>query len=145
MNFASYTKLISDSVAKSGYDHFLPSLCVLSDSVELHILEIEPQLEGDKQSALDWASEFTATDRLLFCAYRAGDRQVEVVEISGTDVTNKTRIHVRPYGGGVTRDSSRAPGQRQTARVPGAGRRNAGFIPRPRAAANRAGTRGRTA
>jgi hypothetical protein len=101
LNFTSYTKLIRDSVAKSGYDQFLPSLCVLSNSVELHILEIEPQPGGDKTSALDWASEFTAADRLLFCAYRAGDRQVEVVEISGTDVTYKTRIHVRPYPDGL--------------------------------------------
>ena len=82
LNFTSYTKLIRDSG-------------------ELHILEIDFQPGGDKQSALDWASEFTAADRLLFCAYRAGDRQVEVVEISGTNVTNKTRTHVRPFRDGL--------------------------------------------
>lgn len=85
------------SVAECGYDGFLPSLCIISDrSDELKVLEAELQSDGDKDLALDWASQFTDADQKLFCAYRVGNRQIEVVEVTGTEVTNKTYIEVRP-------------------------------------------------
>jgi hypothetical protein len=98
MNFQLYAKLIADSVAQCGYDRFMPSLCIPSSHIELQVLEIDPQPEGDKEAALDWASAFTEADRVLYCAYRNGNRQVEVVEVTGTEVTNKLCIEVRPAG-----------------------------------------------
>ncbi len=98
MDFESYTQLIMQSVAECGYDDFLPSLCTLSDgSEELNVLQTELQSDGEKAIALDWASQFTTTDQKLFCAYRVGNRKIEVVEVTGTEVTNKTHIEVCPY------------------------------------------------
>jgi len=100
MDFESYTKTIIASVAECGYERFMPSLCIAADSIELEVLEIDPQSEGDKEIALDWASKFTDTGRVLFCAYRNGNRRLEVVEVTGNEVTNKTQIVVRPYDAG---------------------------------------------
>ena len=98
MDFESYTHLIMQSVAECGYDDFLPSLCSHVDgSEELNVLQMELHPDGEKEIALDWASQFTAVDQKLFCAYRIGNRQIEVVEVTGTDVTDKTHIDVRPY------------------------------------------------
>ena len=98
MNFDSYTKLIKQSVAECGYDEFLPYLCISNgDTEELSVLETELHDDGDKAVALDWASQFMGTCQKLFCAYRIGNRQVEVVEVTGTEVTEKMHIDVQPY------------------------------------------------
>ncbi len=99
MTFETYLKLIADSVAECGYDCFMPSLRIPSETSELQVLEVRPQPNGDKEAALEWASEFPGPERVLFCAYRNGDRQVEVVEVTGTDVTlNKgTEVVFEPY------------------------------------------------
>jgi hypothetical protein len=100
MDFESYTRLIMQSVADCGYDDFRPSLCISSGgSEELNVLETELHPNGEKDIALEWASQFTAADKKLFCAYRLGNRQLEVVEVTGTEVTDKTHIEVRPYEG----------------------------------------------
>ena len=104
MDFESYSKLIMQSVAECGYDDFLPSLCIPSDRAEeLDVLETELHPDGEKDIALDWASQFTAADQKLFCAYRVGNRQIEVVELTGTEVTDKTHIEVRAYEEGGSR------------------------------------------
>jgi hypothetical protein len=95
MTFETYINLIADSVAECGYDCFMPSLCIPSETSELQVLEVRPQPNGDKEAALEWASKFTGPERVLFCAYRNGDRQVEVVEVTGTEVTSKKHIEVR--------------------------------------------------
>ncbi len=98
MNFQSYTELIKQSVADSGYDGFLPSLGLLNDDkVDLNVLDTELHEDGEKAIALDWASQYTECNRKLFCAYRIGNRCVEVVEVTGTEVTDKIQIEIRPY------------------------------------------------
>ena len=100
MDFESYTRLIMQSVAECGYDDFRPSLCISNGgSEELNVLETELHPNGEKDIALEWASQFIAADQKLFCAYRLGNRQLEVVEVTGTEVTDKTHIDVRPYEG----------------------------------------------
>ena len=98
MDFQSYTELIKQSVADSGYDGFLPSLCLLKDdAAELNVLDTNLNDDGDKTIALDWASQFTDSNQRLFCAYRIGNRRVEIVEVKGTEFTEKTHIEVLPY------------------------------------------------
>ena len=100
MDFESYTRLIMQSVAECGYADFRPSLCISSGgSEELNVLETELHPNGEKKIAMEWACQFTAADQKLFCAYRVGNRQLEVVEVTGTEVTDKTHIDVRPYEG----------------------------------------------
>lgn len=98
MDFDSYSQLIIDSVSETGYERFMPSLCIAGESVELQVLETEPEPQGDKERALDWASGLTAPDRVIFCAYRIGNRTVEIVEISGTEVSRKKHVKVRSSG-----------------------------------------------
>ena len=75
----------------------MPSLCVAEESIELQVLEMEPEPQGDKERAFDWASTFTAADRVILCAYRIGDRTLEIVEISGAEVTKKKHVKVQRY------------------------------------------------
>jgi hypothetical protein len=111
MDFESYKKLIMQSIAECGYDDFLPSLCSPSNGAEeLNVLQTELHPEGEKAIALEWASQFTAADQKLFCAYRVGNRKIEVVEVTGTEVTNKTHIDVRRLGGTGTCSGGRSPG-----------------------------------
>ena len=47
--------------------------------------------------AKDWASHFTKPEQILFLAYRTGNRNVTVVEITGLNVTDKQSILVEKY------------------------------------------------
>lgn len=98
MDFESYTKLILQSAATCGYDRFLPSLCVSTDDTEeLSVLETDLLDEGEKAIALDWALQFTGANQRVYCAYRIGSRQIEVIEVTGAEVTDKRRVNVRPF------------------------------------------------
>lgn len=96
MDFVGYTRVIVESVADCGYDRFMPSLCIAEEPIELQVLDTALQPDGDKQVALDWASTFAESGRVLYCAYRNGDRCIEVVEVTGTEVTDKLHITARP-------------------------------------------------
>lgn len=94
MTFDQYVSLIARSVAEAGYDNFLPSLCVLTDAMEMEVLQTELSADGEESVAKQWASDFTEPGRTLFLAYQQGSRMVMVLEITGTEVTNKQRIAV---------------------------------------------------
>jgi hypothetical protein len=96
MDFKTYETLIKRSVAECGYDSFYPSLCVSENGGDaLDVLEMELHPDGDKEAALDWVSQFTSERQKLFCAYRVGNRTIEVVEVAGFTVTYKSHIYVR--------------------------------------------------
>lgn len=99
MDFEAYVDLVTSSAAAWGYDRFLPSLCVCGEKIELNVLEIDLGPDGEKSAAFDWAEKFVGPSRTLFCAYRAGDRKIEAVEITGTEVTRKHQFRLLPYAG----------------------------------------------
>lgn len=96
MDFHSYTRLISESVAECGYDEFLPSLCVPGGTLEFEVLAVALQPEGERDVATKWATTFTAPGQVLYCAYRNGGGQVEVIEVTGDEITQITQLGVSP-------------------------------------------------
>jgi len=97
MDIESYTTLIAESVAESGYDRFLPSLCISSDGGDdLNVLDTVLRDEGEKELSLNWAAQSIAENQKAYCAYRIGNRIIEIVEIIGRDVTAKNHLDVRP-------------------------------------------------
>ena len=98
MDFDRYVDIIKKSAAESGYDDFLPSLCVVGDDIEMSVLELDLDPGGDEAAAKDWASEFAADSLIVYLAYRSGDRAVAVLEITGFDVTQKMELNMAPYG-----------------------------------------------
>ncbi len=97
MDFASYVKLITNSVAESGYETFMPSLCKVGDTIQMEVLAIDCSPEGDEEVAKQWASDILDPSCVTFLAYRLGNRIVEIIEISGYDVTNKQHLDVQPH------------------------------------------------
>ena len=99
MDLDQYVAVISESAAETGYDGFLPSMCVVGEDYELNVLQTELSPNGEETLAKDWASKFTSDDSLIYLAYRSGDRIITIVEISGTNVTQKCALKIKPISG----------------------------------------------
>ena len=99
MKFADYIEIIKDAVAHGGYDYFHRSLCEPSHGAKLHVLDGGLLPDGDERIAKEWAANFAEKGKVLYLAYRAGERRVDVCEITDHNMTDKVHIVVNPYGG----------------------------------------------
>lgn len=97
MDFKRYVTLISESATNTGYDGFLPSICVAGDSVEMNVLQTELTPTSDEDVAKEWASKFVSDHSIVYLAYRSGERTITVIEIEDTNMTQKQRLTMRPH------------------------------------------------
>jgi hypothetical protein len=98
MNFEDYVFLIKESVCESGYERFLPSLCLSEGTNDtMSVLQTELSGGGEEVLAKEWAGEFADSGTTIFLAYRCGGGKVSVIEIFGFDVLRKITIAVEPH------------------------------------------------
>ncbi len=97
MDFNRYFSLISDSAAETGYEKFMPSICVVGDKIEMNVLETELSPNGDEEIAKEWASQFVTDESIVYLAYRSGERIITVIQIEGTEVTRKQGVKVQSF------------------------------------------------
>jgi hypothetical protein len=73
---------LGDSVAHGGYDYFHRSSCEPNHCAKLHVLDGGLLPDGDERIAKEWAANFAEKGRVLYLAYCAGERRVDVCEIT---------------------------------------------------------------
>ena len=65
------------------------SLCEPSHGAKLHVLDGGLLPDGDERIAKEWAANFAEKGKVLYLAYRAGERRVDVCEVTDHNVTDK--------------------------------------------------------
>ena len=80
----------------AGMIYFHRSLCEPSHGGKLHVLDGGLLPDGDERIVKEWAANFAEKGRVL---YRAGERRVDVCEITDHNVMDKVHIVVNPYSG----------------------------------------------
>lgn len=97
MTFPDYIQLITKSVCETGFDAFLPSLCIVDgDEIIMKVLDAEPSDGGDEELAMNWLGQFVRDGRTVFVAYRSGSGIISIMEVVGFDATRKHTLRVAP-------------------------------------------------
>jgi len=97
MTFEDYVQIIVTSVCETGYEAFLPSLCLVEgEQNTMMVLEGDLSEGGEEDLSKEWAATFMNDESNVFLAFRSGQRRVTVMEYAGFEPKRKKEIKVNP-------------------------------------------------
>ena len=98
MTFESYVDMMTGTLVQTGYESFLPTLCLCRSEAEMKVMHTDLYQGGEEDLAIEWALEFAEPRETMYLACRGAERTVRLIEFSGSDEQRRASLSVDRIG-----------------------------------------------